>query len=319
MTHLIHQHTGRGKQVIGHAVGAHEVSEQLTAVHLDAHVLRRDAQVCEGRGDSRQQLRLCLHAIHAPDIHVPLVMLAPPPTSHALVAPALGKGEPLEREGQRILLCHDHARQRRGHLWPQTQAPSTFVLEVVQLLGDLFARLADVQALALHDGRIVLLEAEALGHTAPAIKQPLLPAHLLRIEVPRALGRLYVQLPLLPAATAVRVHLGHSRARPPTTTATTASAVAQHTQHTPPCERERTNHSCTSQTQNHLHKPDHTQHRCDLNTHGAPTMRHSDLGKEQKHSNVCHNSLTHCATPFTNEFGNIEQGRRPDDSPGVIS
>ena len=42
--------------------------------------------------------------VHADHVHVPLVVLAPPPARHALVAPALGEGEPFHREGQGLAL-----------------------------------------------------------------------------------------------------------------------------------------------------------------------------------------------------------------------
>ena len=67
-------------------------------------------------------------------------------------------------------------------------------LEVVELVHDLLARLADEELGVFQDRRVHLLEAEAARDRPEVIEEPAALAHLLRVEVPRALRRLEVSL-----------------------------------------------------------------------------------------------------------------------------
>ena len=62
--------------------------------------------------------------------------------------------------------------------------------EVVELLDDLFARLAREQLRVLDDRRVDLLEAHAPRHFAEVGEEPAALPHLFRVEVARAARRL---------------------------------------------------------------------------------------------------------------------------------
>ena len=68
------------------------------------------------------------------------------------------------------------------------------VVEVVDLLAHLLARLAREQLVALDHARIVRNEAGGLTRRAERIKHPVAPRHVLGIEVPHAARRLKTYL-----------------------------------------------------------------------------------------------------------------------------
>merc|ERR1719502_258444 len=113
-------------------------------------------------------------------------MLAPPPACHALVAPALRNGEPLEGQRELSSSCHNHARQGWRHLRAQSDAAPSLVFEIVKLLRYLLAGLSDVKRLILENRCVVFAEPVQPRHLAPFPKQPPLDLHVIRIKVSSA-------------------------------------------------------------------------------------------------------------------------------------
>ncbi len=62
-------------------------------------------------------------------------------------------------------------------------------LKVVQLVGDLLARLANEERLVLQHRGVELFESEGGGNCCKLAKQPVAQAHVLREEVTRACGK----------------------------------------------------------------------------------------------------------------------------------
>ena len=122
------------------------------------------------------------------DIHVPLVVLPPPPSRRPLVPPALPHREPLGRERQALALREHQTRERGRQLRAQRDAPAALVLEVVKLARDLLSRLPREERLGLEHGRLEALEAVRARDGGEVFKEPVAGAEVGRREVPGAPG-----------------------------------------------------------------------------------------------------------------------------------
>ena len=154
---------------------------------------RGSAEAIEQREQRGDQLGLGADARLAPDVHVPLEVLALAAAGRALVAPVLGDREPAQRQPQAPGARHHHARERGRHLGPQRVA-ALVQLEVVELLDDLLAGLAGEELLGLEHRGVHLLEGEGPGHGAEMLEEPVAAPQILGVEVARAAGGLQAGL-----------------------------------------------------------------------------------------------------------------------------
>jgi hypothetical protein len=138
---------------------------------------------------SADQFGLGADARLAPDVHVPLVVLALAAARHPLVAPALRQTPPAERQPQRTRPRLHHPCERRRELGSQREVP-VVQLEVVELVDDLLARLPDEELGGLDHRRVDALERECARDGAKMVEEPLANAHLGGIEVPRTANTL---------------------------------------------------------------------------------------------------------------------------------
>ena len=195
---FVHQNASGGKLFFWNTQFRQYFANDQPAVDLDPDVGGGQADAAEERHHGAEQFGLGLHTVDAPHVHVPLVVLPPPPPRHALVPPALRDGVPLERHRQsfRAALGHDHPGQTGGHLRSEGDGPIALVRKGVQLLRDLLPGLARVQGGGFQDRGVVLLEGVLGSDGAPLVEQPRSEAHVGGVEIARPLGRVGVQ-PLL--------------------------------------------------------------------------------------------------------------------------
>ena len=137
-----------------------------------------------------EHLDLGQNGILADNIEIPLVMLALASLGHAFVAETLRYRRPLNREGQFLLALRDHARKGWGHLRAERKVAIGLVVEVVDLLTDLFARLARQQLVTLDHARIVRFKPRRLTSRTESIKHLIAPHHIFGIEVAHPAWRL---------------------------------------------------------------------------------------------------------------------------------
>ena len=141
---LVHHHHHRQVERLGHPDMLQDGVQNTPVVEVHPDLLRGEPHLLQGHQQHRQHLHFGCLAGLSHHVGVPLVVLPLAAAGHPLVAEALGDGEPLEGEGERVLSLQHQPRQRWGHLGAQGQPAAALVVEGVQLLRDLVTRLADV-------------------------------------------------------------------------------------------------------------------------------------------------------------------------------
>ena len=175
--------------VLGDAARREKLREERAGGHVDAPVGVRKPHPAQGVARRAEHFYLCEDALLADDVHVPLVVLALAPLRHALVTETLRDGRPLEGEGQRPLPLRDHAREGGRHLRPQRDVAVALVEKMVNLVPHLLARLAREKVVALHDARVVRLEARGVRRGPERVEHAVAPRHVLGIEIPHPARR----------------------------------------------------------------------------------------------------------------------------------
>ena len=186
---LIQHHEDIHVTLLRDAQLTQQIRHHLAIIDVDAHVARPQIQGAECLSDAGQDPGFGLHGRLADDIEIPLEVLALTAASHALVAEALADGPPFRGKHDLLRARGDHAHQRRRDLGTQRKLPVRFVLEVIDLLRNLFAGLARQQLEGFHDGRLEALESVHGGGIRPGGEDAVAQIQVFGIEVAHAARR----------------------------------------------------------------------------------------------------------------------------------
>ena len=176
--------------ILWNSAGREKFGKERTVGYVNAEVILGKSHAAKRVNGSSKHLDLGKNGFLADDVAVPLVVFTLAPLCGAFIAEALRNRIPLEREAKFMLTRRDHTRKSGRHLGTKREVAVALVVEMVNLLTNLFTGLAGEKLVAFNYTCIIRNEPCSLSGGTERIKHSVAPRHILRIEIPHAARRL---------------------------------------------------------------------------------------------------------------------------------